>query len=162
MASLRQMTDLELEAVFPDEGTCKAYLASHRWPDRVSCPRCGNPKVYQLAGFTWQCQACNRKGYRFSVLVGTIFEDTKISLKKWFRAVHLMLTKRDVTIVEIQRTIGLGSNRSAWLLARRIRHALADDDFRKLVGVAEVNEDSKADAAPRPQLRPTGIVHAAE
>ena len=83
--------------MFPDDNACKAYLASRRWPDKVRCPRCGNPKVYRLRGFTWQCQACNSKGYQFSVLVGTIFENTKIPLKDWFRTIHLMLTKRGLT-----------------------------------------------------------------
>src|SRR5580704_17193922 len=112
MACLHQMTARELDGMFPDANACKAYLASRRWPDEVRCPRCGNPKVYRLRGFTWQCQACNSKGYQFSVLVGTIFENTKIPLKDWFRTIHLMLTKRGLTIVEVQRTIDLGSYRS--------------------------------------------------
>ena len=101
MACLHQMTARELDGMFPDDNACKAYLASRRWPDKVRCPRCGNPKVYRLRGFRWQCQACNSKGYQFSVLVGTIFENTKIPLKDWFRTIHLMLTKRGLTIVEV-------------------------------------------------------------
>jgi transposase-like protein len=124
------MTARELDGMFPDDNACKAYLASRRWPDKVRCPRCGNPKVYRLRGFTWQCQACNSKGYQFSVLVGTIFENTKIPLKDWFRTIHLMLTKRGLTIVEVQRTIDL-SYRSAWYLCHRIRAALTNDGFRK-------------------------------
>src|SRR5258708_33116574 len=95
MACLHHMTARELDGMFPDDNACKAYLASRRWPDKVRCPRCGNPKVYRLRGFTWQCQACNSKGYQFSVPVGTIFENTKISLKDWLRTIHLMLTKRN-------------------------------------------------------------------
>jgi predicted RNA-binding Zn-ribbon protein involved in translation (DUF1610 family) len=144
MACLQQMTALQLEASFPDDNTCKAYLASHRWPDRVRCPRCGNVEIYSLPSFNWQCQACNPNGYRFSVLVGTIFESTKIPLKKWFRAIHMMLTnKKGVAIVEVQRTIGLGSYRSAWFLCHRIRAALTDDNFRKLIGIIEVDEDGE-------------------
>jgi len=89
MACLQQMTALQLEVSFPDDNACKAYLAKHRWPDKVHCPRCGNVEVYGLPAFNWQCQACNRNGYRFSVLVGTIFENTKISLKVWFRTIHI-------------------------------------------------------------------------
>jgi hypothetical protein len=50
-AELQQMTALQLEASFPDDNACKAYLASHRWPDRVHCPRCGNVEVYHLPAF---------------------------------------------------------------------------------------------------------------
>jgi hypothetical protein len=86
--------------------------------------------------------------YRFSVLVGTIFENTKISLKVWFRTIHIMLTKKSVAIVEVQRTMGLGSYRSAWFLCHRIRTALTDDNFRKLMGIVEVNEDGENTVSP--------------
>jgi transposase-like protein len=148
MACLQQMTALQLAASFPDDNACKAYLAKHRWPDKVHCPRCGNVEVYGLPAFNWQCQACNRNGYRFSVLVGTIFENTKISLKVWFRTIHIMLTKKGVAIVEVQRTMGLGSYRSAWFLCHRIRTALTDDNFRKLMGIVEVNEDGENTVSP--------------
>ena len=118
--------------MFPDDDACKAYLASDRWPDEVRCPRCDNPKVCHLAGFGWQCHACNPKGYRFSVLVGTVFENTKIPLRDWFRTIHMMVSKRGVTIAQVHRTIGLGSYRSAWFLCRRIRAALIDDISAKL------------------------------
>jgi transposase-like protein len=154
MACLHQMTARELDGMFPDDNACKAYLASRRWPDKVRCPRCGNPKVYRLRGFRWQCQACNSKGYQFSVLVGTIFENTKIPLKDWFRTIHLMLTKGGLTIVEVQRTIDLGSYRSAWYLCHRIRAALTNDGFRKLVGVVEVNEDREKTVSASTSTRP--------
>jgi predicted RNA-binding Zn-ribbon protein involved in translation (DUF1610 family) len=140
MARLEQMTAPELEQIFADDNACKAYLAANRWPDEVRCPRCGNLKVYRLPDFTWQCQACNRKGYRFSVLVGTVFENTKIPLKAWFRAIHLVLTKPGVSIVEVHRTVGPGTYRTAWFVCRRIRAALGDDSFRKLIGGVEVKD----------------------
>src|SRR5260370_36169285 len=64
MACLQQMTALQLDASFPDDNACKAYLASHRWPDKVHCTRCGNVELYGLPAFNWQCQACNPNGYR--------------------------------------------------------------------------------------------------
>jgi hypothetical protein len=161
MISFQLMTALQLEASFPDERACKAYLAGRRWRDKVRCPRCGNDKVYGLAEFNWQCQACNHKGYRFSVLVGTIFENTKIPLRKWFRAIHLILTGSGVTIVEVQRNIGLGSNRSAWFLCQRLRRALADDDFRKLIGI-DWDADSAREFLGARQLPATEIVRAAD
>ena len=161
MVCFQLMTLLQLESSFPDDRACKAYLASRRWHDNVRCPRCGNAKVYVLPEFNWQCQACNSKGYRFSVLVGTIFENTKIPLRKWFRAIHLMLTKRGVTIVELQRNIDL-SNRSAWFLCQRIRRALRDDDFRDLIGIVESNVDSAREVLGACQLPATQIANAAK
>ncbi len=143
------MTALEIEATFPDQDACKAYLASSRWPYQVSCPRCDNPNVYALDGSRWQCHRCNPKGYQFSVLVGTPFENTKIPLKDWFRTIHLLLTEKNVTIGKVQRYIGI-SNRSAWSLRRRVRRALRDDDFCRLVGIVNLNEVGQQ---PGPHLR---------
>ena len=78
----------------------------------------------------------------------------KIPLKDWFRTIHLMLTKRGLTIVEVQRTIDLGSYRSAWYLCHRIRAALTNDGFRKLVGVVEVNEDREKTVSASTSTRP--------
>jgi transposase-like protein len=143
MVDFQLITSLDLEATFPDDNACKAYLAGRRWQDKVRCPRCGNDKVYALPGFNWQCQACNSKGYRFSVLVGTAFENTKIPLKYWFRIIHMMLTSRkNMTVLEVQRNTGLGSNRSSWFLYHRVRRALTDDNFLKLMGIVEKNEES--------------------
>jgi transposase-like protein len=115
MACLQEMTILQIKALFPDDNACKAYLASRRWPDGVRCPRCGHADVYSLPAFNWQCHACNPNGYRFSVLIGTIFENTKIPLKDWFLTIHMMLSgQTDVAAIKVQRTIGLGSYRSAW------------------------------------------------
>jgi transposase-like protein len=161
MVCFQEMTALQLEASFPDEQACKAHLANRRWHDKIRCPRCGNDRVYDVAEFNWQCQACNPKGYRFSVLVGTIFENTKIPLNKWFRAIHLMLTRSGVTIVEVQRNIGL-SNRSAWFLCQRVRRALADDDFRELMGIVESNADGARKVLGACQVPATEIAHAAE
>jgi predicted RNA-binding Zn-ribbon protein involved in translation (DUF1610 family) len=144
MACLQEMTTLQLEVSFPNDNACKAYLTRRRWPDKVHCPRCGNADVYRLPAFNWQCHACNPNGYRFSVLVGTIFENTKIPLTDWFLAIHLILTSnKAVPAITIQRSIGLRSYRSAWFLRRRVRAALSDDNFRKLIGIVEVHDDLK-------------------
>ncbi len=106
-----QMTVAQFEATFPDEDACKAYLQARRWPKGVHCPRCGNEKVYTVKPmpFQWQCYACAPDtGYRFSVIAGTIFENTKKPLRDWFRVVHLMLTsKKGMSALQIQRMHGL-------------------------------------------------------
>jgi Transposase zinc-ribbon domain len=65
----------------------KAYLHARRWPDGVHCPRCGNPKVYDLKirKWHWQCEQCAPDGYRFSIITGTIFENTNKPLRDWYR-----------------------------------------------------------------------------
>ena len=85
----RQMTEAQFEELFPTDDACKAYLVDRRWPEGVRCPRCGDANAYALATrpFHWQCHACSaqKAGYRFSVLVGTIFENTKVPMRRWFQ-----------------------------------------------------------------------------
>lgn len=138
-----QMTLPEWEALFPDDDACKAYLAARRWPNGIRCPRCGNENVWTLKArpFHWQCPACDPRGYRFSVLVETIFEDTKIGLRKWFKVIYLMLTsKKGISSLQIKRIMGFGSYETALYMTHRIRAALADPEFRKLMGIVEVDE----------------------
>ena len=139
----RQMTLPEFDRLFPNEDACKAYLVASRWPKGVSCPRCGNEKVYALKTrpFNWVCKKCGDTPYRFSVLVGTIFENTNYKLLVWFKVLYLMLTsKKGISALQIHRMIGSGSYRTAWFMCHRLRAGLADPDFRKLMGIVEVDE----------------------
>jgi len=140
-----QMTVAEFEELFPDDDACKAYLAARRWPGGIVCPRCGNTKVTELATrpFHWQCRNCAAAAttYRFSVLVGTIFENTNVSMRTWFKVIYLMLTsKKGISALQIQRMMGFGSYSTAHYMCSRIRAGLIDPEFRKLVGIVEVDE----------------------
>jgi transposase-like protein len=138
----KPMTMAQFEEKFPNEKACKSYLQVRRWPDGVRCPRCGNDKVYELAReFHWQCEKCAPDGYRFSVLVGTIFENTNIKLPDWFKVIYLMISsKKGISALQVQRMLGFGSYRTAWSMCHRIRVALGEEDFRKLIGFVEVDE----------------------
>lgn len=139
---VHQMTIAEFEARFKTEDDCRSYLMSRRWPDGVVCPRCKNENVYKLEKeWHWQCQACTDRGYRFSLLVGTIFENTNYPLQVWFRVMHLMLvSKKGISALQIHRMIGTGSYRTAWYMCHRIRAGMADEGFRKLTGFVEIDE----------------------
>src|SRR5271170_887791 len=96
---VHQLTSAQFDRLFPegDEDACKKYLVARRWPQGVHCPRCGNVEVYPVKNmpFHWQCTKCAAKGgYRFSVLVGTIFENTNVGMRQWFKVVYLMLTSK--------------------------------------------------------------------
>ena len=140
----QQMTIKEWEALFPTDDACKAYLARRRWPNGIRCPRCASDRVYALTNrpFHWECPDCRRGGaYRFSVLVETIFEDTKVGLRQWFKVIYLMLTcKKGISSLQIQRVMGFGSYATALYMTHRIRAALIDPQFRKLMGIVEIDE----------------------
>ena len=138
----KQMTLAELEEKFASEDDCKAYLKARRWPDGVRCPRCGSDKVYELKRpWHWQCRCSALGSYRFSVLVGTIFENTNYPLNTWFKVIYLMLSsKKGMSALQIHRMIGTGSYSTAWYMCHRIRVGLSNEEFRKLIGFVEVDE----------------------
>jgi hypothetical protein len=143
--TIHQMTIPEWEAAFPDEDACCAYLVGHRWPEGVACPRCGNVEVkpHGTMKWNWLCNACApaATNYRFSPIVGTIFENTNKPLREWFRVIHLMLTsKKGISALQVQRMMGWGAYKTAWYMGHRIRAGLANEDFRKLMGIVEVDE----------------------
>ncbi len=139
----KQMTVPQFEALFPTDDACKSYLVARRWPKAVTCPKCGSDKVYALKTmpFKWECPACAKKGYRFSVLVGTIFENTNVPLRSWFKVIYLMMTsKKGISALQIQRMMGFGSYSTAHYLCHRVRAGLTDPEFRKLMGIVEADE----------------------
>ncbi len=139
----QQMTVTQFEKLFPTDDACKQYLVARRWPEGVRCPRCGNEKITELSArlFHWQCRQCSPTGYRFSVLVGTIFENTNVGLKIWFKVIYLMLTsKKGISALQIHRMFGFGSYSTAHYMCHRIRAGLADPEFRKLMGIVEADE----------------------
>ena len=140
---IHQMTIVQFEKQFPDETACREYLQVNRWPEGVSCPRCGNQHVYTVAQreHHWQCHRCGPQGYRFSVLVGTIFENTNKPLRDWFRVMHLMLTsKKGISSLQIYRYMGFGSYKTALMMSNKIRAALMGVEFKQLIGYVEVDE----------------------
>jgi ISXO2-like transposase domain/Transposase zinc-ribbon domain len=140
-----QMTTAQFEARFPvgDDTACLEYLVARRWPEGVACPRCGNKDLYDASSykpFHWQCVECSEGPYRFSALVGTIFENTKKPLRDWFRVAHLMLaSKKGMSALQIQRMMGFGSYETAHSMCHKIRAALIDPSI-KLGGIVEIDE----------------------
>lgn len=133
----------DLFAQFKTEADCKAYLAKRRWPDGVYCPRCGNLKVWEVKSrpFHWLCKGCNRNGYRFSVITGTIFENTKYPLVEWFKVAFLMYhSKKGMSALQIHRMLGTGSYETAWSMCHHIRLAMKNSPKGKLFGEDEVDE----------------------
>lgn len=141
---IHQMTFAQWEKAFPNEDACCAYLVGKRWPNGIICPRCGCVVTHSVSTmpYKWQCYECAPdSGYRFSHLTGTIFENTNKPLRDWFRVIHLMLTsKKGISSHQVHRTLGFGSYRTALYMTHRIRAGLANEEFRKLMGVVEVDE----------------------
>ena len=126
---------------FGDDTACRELLETLRWPDGVRCPRCAGDRIGAVKDRpTHHCNGCS---YEFSVTAGTIMHDSHLSLRKWFVAIYLMCeSKKGISALQLQRTLGIGSYRTAWYLNHRIREAMANDPFEgpTLLGVVEVDE----------------------
>ncbi|MDG7009535.1 MAG: IS1 family transposase [Nitrososphaerota archaeon] len=124
----------------PREEECISTLREMRWPDGViACPRCGSDRVvkdgprgrYQM----YWCKKCN---FGFNDRSGTIFQDTKVPLRKWFMMAFMMQFR--VSVLEISKTIGV-SYRHSYYMARKIRGSVyAGRMAKKLKGTVEVDE----------------------
>jgi len=141
------MTLRALMERFPSDEDCKQFLFRRRWPKAVTCPRCGtSDHVYALDTRPWHWECAGKKcrkgnAYRFSIISGTVFENTKYPLKVWFEVLWQMLnSKKGVSAKQIQRQIGSGSYQTAWYMCHRLRAAMEDPDFQKLMGIVEVDE----------------------
>ncbi len=140
------MTLTELMTRFSTEEACKQFLHDQRWPNGAQCPRCHSAKVYALKArpFHWVCKnaGCGgRNGYRFSVITRTVFENTNYPLRTWFQVIYLMTqSKKGISALQIHRQIGSGDYRTAWYMCHRIRAAMKDGGFAKLMGEVEIDE----------------------
>ena len=125
---------------FSNPDNCLSYLVARRWPKGVTCPTCGSEKVsFSASRRIWQCGSHHAKR-QFSVKVGTIFEDSPISLDKWLAATWMLTNcKNGISSYEVARAIGV-TQKSAWFMLHRVRLALQDETFGQLTGEVEVDE----------------------
>jgi len=141
MVALRKFQNLiELLAYFKDEQVCRDYLELIRWNGKITCPykECKHDHVFKYTdGKRYKCAKCQRQ---FSVKVGTIFEDSKISLQKWFAAIYLITShKKGISSLQLHRDLGV-TQKTAWFMLHRVRHTLLIAPTEKLTGVIEADE----------------------
>lgn len=130
---------VDLLKFFSSEEVCRTYLAQLRWKDGEYCPYCGNMKVYKFAsGKVFKCAGCRKK---FSIRVGTIFEDSKIPLQKWFVAIYLITShKKGISSLQLGKDLGV-TQKTAWFILHRLRHASTTSIFNApLSNVVEADE----------------------
>jgi len=123
---------------FKEKSTCVAYLEHQRWNGTPACPFCGLVGVYRTnRGFKCKAKECGKK---FSVTTGTIYENSKISLRNWFAISYLVLSsKKGVSSLQIHRQLGI-TQKTAWFALHRVREMLKDKAPKVLTGSAQVDE----------------------
>lgn len=131
---------IEFQQWFPDEAACVAYLQSARWPGGFVCPACGGARGWALKTKAWthECADC---GKQTSVTAGTVMHGSKLRLTVWFWAAYLMATHSNgISALQLQKQLGLGSYRTAWMLCAKLRRAMVAPGREPLTGLVEADE----------------------
>ncbi len=128
----------QIQEKFKDQKTCKKYLEIKRWGGNITCTHCNHPNPYRTArGFTCSSKQCLKK---FTVTTGTIMENTKVKLWKWFTAIYLSNTSsKGISSVTMAKMLGV-TQKTAWFMLQRIRVMLHFTSFNILSGLVEVDE----------------------
>lgn len=123
---------------FKDEETCLKYWEKIRWNGNITCPHCGAGKPYHTnRGYKCTNVECQKK---FSALVYSIFENTKIPLRTWFAAIYLCTAhKKGISSLQLSRDLNI-HQKSAWFVLQRIRESLKDIAPDVLCGTIEGDE----------------------
>jgi transposase-like protein len=132
-----------------DEESARKLLESVRWPEGPICPHCGeinNARPLKarpgskkpVRKGVWKCYGCCEQ---FTVTVGTVFEDSHISLHRWLLAGYLLCaSKKGMSAHQIHRMTGI-SYKTVWFMMHRLRFAMTQHGMiEKLRGVVEIDE----------------------
>src|ERR1041385_8289056 len=113
------MNLLQLERWFATEEACKTYLAKLRWPDGFCCKECKFRQAWITGRVLFHCGKC---GTAVSPTSGTIFHRSHIPLRLWFRAIWWVTNQKNgVSALGLQRLLGLGSYKTAWMCLQKLR-----------------------------------------
>jgi hypothetical protein len=137
----KSFTLIEFQKLFPDEEACLKYLEAKRWGEGFCCSRCGHnaASILTTRGRRRECLGC---GYQESVTSNTIFHKTRTPLLKWFYMIFfLAIHKKPPSVLQLQKDLGIGSYKTAWAMAGRIRAAMAQETQEdQLAGLLELDD----------------------
>jgi len=140
-------------ARFGTDSACREHLFRTRWPNGFRCAGCDNERAYaHKRRLIYECTTCKKQ---HSLLAGTLFEQTKTGLSKWFLAIYFVTSsKGGIAAAELKRHLGFGSDQTAWTWLHKIRRAMVVANRKPLDGPVEADE--MAIGGPRPGKRGRG------
>jgi len=131
---------IEFQKCFSNNQACEKHLIAQRWKTGFLCPQCGHKEAWYLKNRKlFDCKRCR---FQTGLTAGTIFHGTKVPLVKWYWLIYRMaMDKVGVSVAEMQRILEIGQYKTAWLMAHKIRKAMADRDAAySLAGLIEMDE----------------------
>lgn len=145
IADIQINTLADLIKKLPDERSCREYFEYQRWGTNPVCPFCGGEKHYKFKSKEgdrhnrYKC-ADRHCGTKFNCLTGTIFENTKIPMIEWFKAIYLMTChKKGLSSYQLARDLGV-TQKTAWFMSHRIREMLREKAPQMLSNTVEADE----------------------
>ncbi len=123
---MQRYTINHFNAQFPDDDTCLEWLVKNRWPEGITCPKCGQvTKHHRVTNRpVYACAIC---GHHVSPMAGTIMEHSSTSMRLWFYAMYLMASTRcGISAKQLERELGV-TYKTAWRMFKQIRSMLAED-----------------------------------
>jgi transposase-like protein len=131
----------EVLEYYKRDDNCRDTIEKMRWPDgNIICPKCKTDKAYRMGDMKhYKCR--NKKcGSRFSGMVGSVFEATKLHLSKWFGAMYLITAhKKGISSHQLARDLGI-RQKAAWFLAMRCREIIRTKSVEQLNGIVQIDE----------------------
>jgi transposase-like protein len=130
---------VQLVTYFKDEKTCLRFIEDNRWKDGIKCVHCGMDKIHRFKdGKRFECASCKE---RFTVKVGTIFQNSKLPLIKWFIAMYYLGGhNKGISSYDLAEDIHVTQG-TAWYMMQRIRNAFRAAQGTELIdGVIECDE----------------------
>ena len=123
---------LEFEKCFATEEACREYLYQVRWPNGFICPRCNHREFWIIQNWLCRCKHCK---FRASVTAGTIFQDTRIPLRVWFRAIWQVVSqKHGISALGLQQILGVNRYETIWTMLHKLRIAMVRPGRDRLIG----------------------------
>lgn len=129
---------IDLLKAFPDEQSCIDHLERLRWNGVVVSPFDSTSTVYKCKNNKYRCR---NTGKYFNVRTGTIFDNTKVPLQKWFMALYIFSShKKGISSHQLAKDISV-TQKTAWFLLHRLRYAFDHPSFKTMLGnEVEVDE----------------------
>lgn len=137
------MTFFEFQKRFPTEASALNFIVSIKYTNGYHCPKCGciHKGIYRsnVRAKILHCNNCNSE---FSILAGTIFENTHLDLRMWLYAMNLVIVaKKGISACQLQRELGMKSYKGAWRMLHLIRQAMAKEEYNNVFeAVVEIDE----------------------